>query len=278
MCKGKRSQPSPMISARLINKAMNSRSKGCKNTDSVTICVNKHSVASPATGTSLQFNWASVHTKRMETKSADLNALNLWSCNEWLNVLFCVCFFVFWWFYKRTRAQNSEWTEAAVSIGTHHSSDVSRKRTTSVKQSFNQKHHYSCLTWSQEENWTVVCHLLLVHSFQSSQYSELRSSKGFKKTFCFRLLTSFTQVLFSFSRRTLSRPAESNHEQLVGWLWLYCAWLAAPTIQMSRRLVSKQPDVEATWPIVGWRSENNFSNTDLCYKSSFCFALKWVSS
>lgn len=125
---------------------------------------------------------------------------------------------------------------------------------------------------------TVVCHLRLVHSVQSSQSSELRSSKGFKKTFCFRLLTSFTEILFSFSRRTLSRPAEPNYEQLVGWLWLYCAWLAAPTIQMSWRLVSKQPDVEATWPIVGCRRENNFSNTDLCYKSSFCFALKWLSS
>lgn len=169
-----------------------------------------------------------------------------------------------------TRAQNREWTKAAVSIGTHHSSDVSRKRSTSVKQFFNQKHHYRCLTWSQEENWTVVWHLLLVHSVRSSESSGLRSSKGFDRTFCFRLLTSFAEILFSFCTRTSCRPAESNYEQLVGWLWLYCAWLAAPTIQMSWRLISKKPGV-ASWPIVGCRSENNFSNVDLITSPVFVF-------
>lgn len=155
---------------------------------------------------------------------------------------FVLClFFVFWWFYKRTRAQNSEWTEAAVSIGTHHSSDVSRKRTTSVKQSFNQKQHYSCLAWSQGENWTVVCHLLLVHSVQSSQSSELRSSKGFEKTFCFRLLTSFTEILFLFQKDLES----ARRVKLRATSWLAVALLCLT--DCSNNTDELKAGIKATW-------------------------------
>lgn len=118
MCEGKRSQPSPVIGAWLINKAMNSRSKGCKNTDSLMICVNKRLVASPATETSLQSNWASVHTKRMEATSAAPNTLDLWRPKN-------LIFFTFFCFGDSTRRQVKR-KEARVdwgcgqSIGTHH--------------------------------------------------------------------------------------------------------------------------------------------------------------
>ncbi len=50
----------------------------------------------------------------------------------------------------------------------------------------------------------------------------------FWSTLCFHLLTSFIEMLVSFSSRNLA-PAHNcqNHFQVVCWPWYYCAWLAS---------------------------------------------------
>ncbi len=84
-------------------------------------------------------------------------------------------------------------------------SDVFRKRATKplLKKKQRQKH----LTWAKEKkNWTVA---QLVHCVLSSPKSMQPSTRRFWSTLCFHLLTSFMEMLISFSSRTLA-PAHSD--------------------------------------------------------------------
>lgn len=162
----------------------------------------------------------------MEATSAAPNTLNLWRPKDFIFFVLVIPQDDKW------SAKKPEWTEAAVRA----SGPIIHRRV--------QYKDHKCETILQPKAPSLLseplsggkldrvdCHLLLVRSVQSSQSSKLRSSKGFEKTFCFCLLASFIEILFSFSRRTLCRPAESKYEQRVGCLWLYCAWLATPVQQ-----------------------------------------------
>lgn len=222
MCSAKPSQPSPAISAPLINKPMNSCSKTCKNTDSFIICVNKHLVASVATGTSLQFIWTSgtrQKDRNPECWSQRLESLKPESST--FEGFFCLL------------AANMEWTGATVRASGPIIHTRVQEGTASVKLS-TKRTISAVFSGLRRETG-----LLWVHCVRSSQSSELRSSRGFEKTFCFCVLTSFTDILFSFSRRTSCQSEESEREQRVGWPRLNWAFLAAPGAPKSWRLVSK---------------------------------------
>ncbi len=78
--------------------------------------------------------------------------------------------------------------------------------------------------WSQwwfEVPWHL---LVLVHCVLSSPKSMQPSTRRFWSTLCFHLLTSFIEMLISFSSGTLA-PAHSA--KTTSWLLYYCAWLAS---------------------------------------------------
>lgn len=91
----------------------------------------------------------------MEATSAALNALNLW------RLKYLIFYYLFIFFSvvpqdDKWSAKNPERKEAAVRASgpiIHRQCPV--KGTTSVKQSFNQKHHHCCLSRPQEGHRTV---------------------------------------------------------------------------------------------------------------------------
>ncbi len=74
----------------------------------------------------------------------------------------------------------------------------------------------SCLKYSVK---------FLVHCVLSSPESMQASTSRFWSTLCFHLLTSFMEMLISFSSRTLA-PAHSD-KTTSKWFADYCAWLAS---------------------------------------------------
>ncbi len=88
-------------------------------------------------------------------------------------------------------------------------SDIFRKRVT--KPLLKQKHCQKHLTWAKEKkNWTVAqrfglpCHLLVLVHFVF--WSPQSTTRTFQSTSCCLLLTSFMEMLISFSSRTWHMP------------------------------------------------------------------------
>ncbi len=84
--------------------------------------------------------------------------------------------------------------------------------------------------WSFHSQWWFGVPwrlLVLVHCVLSSPKSIQPSTRRFWSTLCLHLLTSFMEMLISFSSRTLSTcPHCQKHFQVVCWPWYYSAWLA----------------------------------------------------
>ncbi len=53
------------------------------------------------------------------------------------------------------------------------------------------------------------------------------STRRFWSTLCFLLLTSFMEMLISFSSRTLAPPHRAKTTQVLCWPWYCCPWLAS---------------------------------------------------
>ncbi len=84
--------------------------------------------------------------------------------------------------------------------------------------------------WSFHSRWWfgLPWHLLvLVHCVLSSPKSMQPSTRRFWSTLCFHLLTSFMEMLISFSSRTLAPPHRAKTTQVLCWPWYCCAWLAS---------------------------------------------------
>lgn len=102
-----------------------------------------------------------------------------------------------------------------------------------------------------------------------------------KKNVCFRLLTSFIDSLFLFQTDLVS----ARRVKLRATIWLAVALLCLTgcsnnTHELEAGFKATRACIqctEDTGPIVGCRSENIFQNIYLCYKCSFCLALKWLS-
>ncbi len=97
--------------------------------------------------------------------------------------------------------------------------------------------------WSFHSQWWfgLPCHLLvLIHCVFWSPQSTQISTRKFWSTSCFLLLTSFMEMLISFSSSTF--PHFQRYQKLVQWPWCYCAWLAS-------KLTWPDP-IENLWGIV----------------------------
>ncbi len=84
--------------------------------------------------------------------------------------------------------------------------------------------------WSFHSQWWFWVPwrlLVLVHFVLSSPKSMQSSTWRFLSTLSFHLLTSYLEMLISFSSRTLAPAQCQNHFQLVCWPWYYWAWLAS---------------------------------------------------
>ncbi len=82
--------------------------------------------------------------------------------------------------------------------------------------------------WSPGWFGLLWCLQVLVHCVVSSPKSVQLSTRRFWITLCFHLLTSFIEMLISFSSRTLAPvPQCINHFQVVCWPWYYCSLLAS---------------------------------------------------
>ncbi len=103
--------------------------------------------------------------------------------------------------------------------------------------------------WSFHSQWWfgLPCHLLvLVHCVFWSPQSTQPSTRIFYSTSCFLLLTSFMELLISFSSRTSQR-----YQKLVQWPWCYCAWLASKLAWPElHRAVLPKPVLEAPLPCI----------------------------
>ncbi len=82
--------------------------------------------------------------------------------------------------------------------------------------------------WSPGWFGVLWCLQVLVHCVLSSPKSVQLSTRRFWITLCFHLLTSFIEMLISFSSRTLAPSTQCiNHFQVVCWPWYYCSLLAS---------------------------------------------------
>ncbi len=84
--------------------------------------------------------------------------------------------------------------------------------------------------WSFHSQWWfgLPCHLLvLVHCVFWSPQSTQTSTRTFYSTSCFLLLTSFMEMLISFSSRTWHLPTLPKVPKAGSVTMCYCAWLAS---------------------------------------------------
>ncbi len=108
--------------------------------------------------------------------------------------------------------------------------------------------------------------LVLVHCVFWSPQSMQTSTRKFWSTSCFLLLTSFMEMLISFSSWTWHLPTLPKVPKAGSMTWCYCAWLASklawpeahresrwetpdPTMQMTWSPLSKQPGLHYTWAV-----------------------------
>ncbi len=83
--------------------------------------------------------------------------------------------------------------------------------------------------WSFHSQWWfgMPCYLLvLVHCVFWRPQSTQPSTRTFQRTSCLLLLTSFMEMLISFSWLGTC-PHCQRYQKLVQWPWCYCAWLAS---------------------------------------------------
>ncbi len=82
--------------------------------------------------------------------------------------------------------------------------------------------------WSSSQWWFgLPCHLLVLVHCVSEVHSQRSHLQDILEHSCFLLLTSFMEMLISFSSRLGICPHCQRYQKLVQWPWCYCAWLAS---------------------------------------------------